>query len=94
MSLICRHLWIRGRVQGVWFRHNTYLQAQALGGLAGWVRNLPDGRVEVLVQGESERVEALVRWCHQGPPLAQVEAVEQFEKPVQLQLSEFQVLRD
>ncbi|PIQ26081.1 acylphosphatase [bacterium (Candidatus Blackallbacteria) CG17_big_fil_post_rev_8_21_14_2_50_48_46] len=91
MSLICRHLWIQGWVQGVWFRHNTHVQAQALGELAGWVRNLPDGRVEVKVQGLPEKVEALVAWCHQGPPLARVEKLEQIEEPLDPHLSAFHV---
>lgn len=94
MSVICRRLLIRGRVQGVWFRHHTHLQAQALGGLVGWVRNLPDGRVEVLIQGEATQVEALINWCHQGPPLARVEAVEQFESPLQPHLQTFEILRN
>lgn len=77
--MICRHLWISGRVQGVWFRQSTAQRAEAIGGLLGWVRNLPDGRVEVWVQGELEAVQQLVDFCHQGPPLARVDQVE--EKP-------------
>jgi acylphosphatase len=45
-------------------------------GVSGWARNLPDGRVEVLAQGEKEAVERLVEWCHQGPPTARVTRVE------------------
>ncbi len=60
-------IWVSGRVQGVGFRWATQQAARALGGLAGRVRNLPDGRVEVEVAGEPERVEALRAWLRRGP---------------------------
>ena len=70
----CRVL-VSGRVQGVWFRDSCQRQARAAG-VDGWVRNLPDGRVEAYFAGEAAAVEDLVRWCHDGPPQAQVTAVE------------------
>ncbi len=66
------HVFVSGRVQGVAFRVATVEEAQRLGGLRGWVRNLRDGRVEALVEGERPKVEALVAWCHHGPPPARV----------------------
>ena len=69
------HVWIRGRVQGVFFRATTAHLARERQ-LAGWVRNLPDGRVEAVFEGPAEAVRALVDWCHQGPPGARVEGVE------------------
>jgi len=69
------HLVVSGRVQGVAFRAYTVDEASRLG-LAGWVRNLPDGRVEAEAEGERSAVEALVAWCRRGPPAAMVEAVE------------------
>ncbi len=66
---------VSGRVQGVAFRFSTQDEAESLG-LVGWVRNLPDGRVEVLAQGPPEKVEALIQWCWRGPPLARVTSVE------------------
>lgn len=66
---------VRGMVQGVWFRQSTADEARRLG-LEGWVRNLADGSVEAEAQGERGRVEALVRWCHRGPPAARVEGVD------------------
>lgn len=66
---------ISGRVQGVWYRASTQERAVGLG-LKGWVRNLPDGRVEVLAQGSADRVQALIDWCHLGPPLARVERID------------------
>jgi acylphosphatase len=65
---------ISGRVQGVAFRQSTVDEAQPLG-LEGWVRNLPDGRVEVLAEGARPQVEALVTWCRRGPRLARVDGV-------------------
>ena len=60
-----------GRVQGVFFRAETADMANGLG-LAGWVRNLPDGRVEALFEGENEDVERAVDFCRRGPPGAHV----------------------
>ena len=65
---------VSGRVQGVFYRASAQKQAQALG-LAGFARNLADGRVEVLARGAQEQVDALERWLRQGPPLARVESV-------------------
>jgi len=69
------HLLVKGRVQGVFFRQSTVDEAERLG-VAGWVRNLPDGRVEVLAEGGRDALEGLVRFCHRGPPAARVEGVE------------------
>jgi len=69
------HMLIGGRVQGVAFRYFTRETARSLG-LRGFVRNLPDGRVEVLAQGDSQALERLARFLEQGPPLAVVGPVE------------------
>jgi len=69
------HLTISGRVQGVFYRANTRNEARHLG-LFGWVRNLRDGRVEAVVEGEEEKVKGLIDWCHEGPPGAVVQNVE------------------
>lgn len=66
---------ISGRVQGVYFRAETREQALALE-VAGWVRNRPDGTVEGVFEGERDRVEKLIGWCHQGPPGSAVSAVQ------------------
>ena len=63
---------ITGRVQGVCFRQSTVEMAQGLG-VSGWVRNLPDGSVEALFEGERARVEQAIAWCHHGPPRAAVD---------------------
>jgi acylphosphatase len=62
-------------VQGVFFRVETRDRARSLG-LAGWVRNCPDGTVEAVFEGESERVRSMVDWCRRGPPGASVAAVD------------------
>lgn len=68
-------LLISGRVQGVFFRACTRDEARRLG-VKGWVRNLPDGRVEVLAQGNLEQLKALEAFCRKGPPHARVHNVE------------------
>ena len=70
-----RHLWVRGRVQGVWYRGSCAQQAQALG-VSGWARNLADGRVEIVAEGDPDALDRLAEWCRQGPPAARVSAVE------------------
>jgi len=69
------HIMVTGRVQGVWFRANTQKTAQALG-LAGWVRNTPDGNVEIHVQGEKVSVNKLLSWCYKGPSGSRVDKVD------------------
>lgn len=66
---------VAGRVQGVWFRESTRLRAQELG-VSGWVRNLPDGRVEALFEGSADAVAAALDFFSEGPPLAQVTQLE------------------
>ena len=73
-GLVKAHVLIRGLVQGVYFRDSTRRVAQRER-VAGWVRNLPDGRVEAEFVGSRTAVERLVTWCHQGPPAARIEHV-------------------
>jgi len=68
------HAIIQGRVQGVCFRLETQKAARRFGA-TGWVRNLPDGNVEAVMEGSGQAVEALLDWCHQGPRLARVDKV-------------------
>jgi acylphosphatase len=79
MSPTCRHVVVSGRVQGVGFRWWARERARALG-LAGWVRNLPDGRVELLLEGEAETVRAMLEWLADGPPAARVTGVAAVER--------------
>ncbi len=70
----CRRCVISGRVQGVFFRQSTQEQAERLA-ITGWVRNLENGDVECVICGESNVIEALFKWLHEGPPRAEVLAV-------------------
>jgi acylphosphatase len=69
------HVYVSGDVQGVFFRYEARERARAQG-LAGWVRNLPDGRVEAVFEGPQETVEGMVDWCREGPRGARVTDVE------------------
>jgi len=82
------HLWISGYVQGVNFRHYTRQRATLLG-LTGWVKNLSNGQVEVVAEGEEEALQDLIEWCHRGPSLAEVERVEVRWEPYQGEFSHF-----
>ena len=70
-----RRVRVSGRVQGVGFRAATQAKAEACG-VAGWVRNLPDGSVEAALEGDADAVAALVEFCRAGPRLARIERVE------------------
>lgn len=73
-ELASMHLYIEGRVQGVFYRASARDEARRLG-LSGWVKNLPDGRVELLAEGPRDKLERLLAWCRQGPPAARVDDV-------------------
>lgn len=83
---------VSGRVQGVAFRYWTRETASRLG-LDGWTRNLPDGRVEVLAQGDEETLERLHKALRQGSPLSSVAGVERFEEPGSEGLDGFSIRR-
>jgi acylphosphatase len=68
------HVQIEGRVQGVCFRMETRRAAQERG-VTGWVRNLPNGKVEAVFEGDTKKVKSILRWCETGPPLARVNKV-------------------
>ena len=84
------HLMISGRVQGVCYRMETKFAAHRIG-VSGWVRNKRDGRVESVVEGEKEQVEALILWCKKGPPAARVHDVEVSWEPYQGEFASFEV---
>jgi acylphosphatase len=69
------HCVVRGRVQGVFFRASAQREAKRLG-LTGWVRNLADGSVEIVVEGEDEQVRELLQWAQHGPSAARVDRVD------------------
>jgi acylphosphatase len=84
------HVYVSGQVQGVFFRDSAREKAEQLG-LTGWVKNLPDGRVEALFEGPSERVREMVRWCEQGPSHAEVENVDAEFEASEGELTSFEV---
>ncbi len=82
---------VSGKVQGVYFRQSTLHEAQILG-VNGWVRNLMDGRVEAVFEGEEHSVKTLVNYCRQGPPSAKVNNLEVSYGPFKDEFSTFKAL--
>ena len=78
MAKLCKGAYVKGKVQGVFFRATTQQQANRLG-VRGYAKNLRDGRVEVLACGESAAVHALLDWLQQGSPASDVASVEIFD---------------
>jgi len=74
-----RHVFVTGRVQDVWFRATTAKRAVQLG-VDGWVRNLPDGRVEAVFEGSPTAVGEAVDFCSRGPEMARVDRIEVIEE--------------
>jgi len=88
----CRaHVIISGRVQGVGFRYHTVRQAAKLG-LTGWVRNQPDGRVEVMIEGEEQDVQQMLVWCTHGPAFAKVSSIDTNTTKYMGEFSDFNIL--
>ncbi|HUB69785.1 MAG TPA: acylphosphatase [Acidimicrobiales bacterium] len=77
--MVRRRLVVKGRVQGVWYRGSCADEAKRIG-VSGWARNLPDGTVEVVAEGDNDAVDRLVQWCSQGPPSAVVIGLDQHEE--------------
>jgi acylphosphatase len=65
------HIFVSGKVQGVFFRQGTDKKAKELG-IFGWVKNLPDGRVEIALEGDRDKLEKMVKWARRGPYFAKV----------------------
>jgi len=83
---------IHGRVQGVGFRYAATDEARRLG-VTGWVRNSDDGDVELVAEGDADRLRRLVTWCHAGPPGARVTQVEPQWRPFAGEFDGFQLRR-
>ena len=82
-AICCRHLRVRGLVQGVFYRASTEQTALRLG-LTGWVRNRANGDVELIACGTPVALDALEQWLWQGPPAARVDAVERRDAPFEV----------
>ncbi len=74
MGLDRVHLFISGRVQGVWYRASMSNEGARIG-LNGWVRNLDDSRVEAVVEGSGDDIQEMIAWCRKGPPMARVDDI-------------------
>ncbi|MBS7641552.1 MAG: acylphosphatase [Candidatus Bathyarchaeia archaeon] len=86
------HVFVSGRVQGVFFRANARREALKLG-VKGWIRNLPDGRVEAIIEGEEDKVKMMVEWCRRGPPGAIVSRIEIYWEPYRGEYTSFDIIR-
>ncbi len=81
---------IKGLVQGVFFRYSTSVEAKKIG-VTGWVRNVPGGDVEAVIEGEREKVQRLVDWCHKGPPASRVDKVTIYWEEYREEFSDFSI---
>jgi acylphosphatase len=84
------HIYVSGLVQGVYFRHNTMIQAEILD-LKGWVRNLTDGRVEIVCEGKDESIDKLAVWCSIGPRGAYVKGLDVQQEEFKNEFKKFQI---
>ncbi len=84
------HGWVRGRVQGVCFRYYTRQTAKAMG-ILGWVRNISDGRVEFVAEGDNLAVDAFIEWCKNGPDTSHVSDLEVEIEPLTGEFSAFTI---
>ena len=91
MALKQLHLTVRGRVQGVYFRASAQREAKRLG-LGGWVRNRPDGSVEILAEGEETSIRELYGWAQKGPGAARVDAVDTRWRSFTGEFADFRIL--
>ena len=84
------HLYLSGRVQGVSFRYYTKKKADGIG-VVGWVRNLPDGRVEVVCSGEKEEISKFIKWCQTGPKSARVDSIDLYKEKIDNNYLDFKI---
>jgi acylphosphatase len=90
MEKVRARVLIEGRVQGVFFRYHNQEAALKLD-LKGWVKNRRDGRVEAVFEGDKERVDQIVQWCHRGPSEAKVTNVHHFSEDYRGEFEDFSV---
>jgi acylphosphatase len=87
------HLIVRGRVQDVFFRASTQREARRLG-LTGWVRNRPDGAVELVAEGEEDQVKDLLAWAQHGPSTARVDKVDTRWRSYTGEFADFRIMSE
>ena len=86
------HIFVSGKVQGVYYRQNTLQKAQELG-IVGWVRNLSDGRVESVMEGSKVDIDKMLAWCKQGPLDAKVEEVKIIDEEFKNEFLTFDIIK-
>ena len=91
MAAVRAHVFVSGYVQGVFYRHSMSQVARGAG-VTGWVRNLADGRVEAVLEGDETDVQKVVAWCHSGPPHATVQDVDVAWEPASREFSGFSTI--
>lgn len=91
MAKIALRIIVTGKVQGVFYRKSAAEKAVSLG-LYGWVKNNPDGSVEIEATGDKTSIEQLISWCKTGPKNAKVDKVEEYELPL-TNFSDFRIIR-
>ena len=84
------HIFVTGRVQGVFFRQSTKVMA-IKNNVKGWVRNIDDGRVEIVAQGETQDIDNLAHWCKTGPANSRVDEFELSEENISDEFENFEV---
>ena len=72
-NIVCAHVWVKGRVQGVGFRAHVEYHARKIGGLTGWLRNVGYNTVEAIAEGQHEKVERFIEMMKQGPSVSRVD---------------------
>jgi acylphosphatase len=92
LAIIRIYINISGRVQGVFYRSSARRLALELG-LKGWVRNLSDGHVDAIVEGDEEQVERFINWCMKGPPLAVVSDLKSEQEQPKGEFETFRIIR-
>lgn len=85
------HVYISGKVQGVNFRWNTKLVADRLG-IKGWVKNLTDGRVEIIAEGNDEKIQIFLKYVKKGPVLARIDEIDVIEQEYKNEFKEFSII--
>ena len=90
MSATRAHFFLSGRVQGVCFRSASRNKARSLG-IKGWVRNLPDKRVEITAEGEEDKVKKFIEWAKEGPEFAGVENMELYREEYKGEFDRFEI---
>lgn len=86
------HIFVSGKVQGVYYRQNTAQKAQEYG-ISGWVRNLSDGRVESIMEGDEVNISQILTWCKQGPVDADVSEVEIINEEYKNEFTSFDIVK-